>query len=241
MRNIVRPALPSPGSRWMLNTAFARAVPSGFLICDTYDAGTGLGGFGMPDRPSYVQFALVCVRVAVHVTVNVDSFTRGPPAGTSADSSKFLPVAVNDDGLHEDVPPPNVMPGRETSWAVVVAGPSSEHVPWGGTSTVTPALVNEAEPMLAMPGAWAACAGATAANESTAVTIVVRIPLSSSPPESGLGGRSSSAEYPPAGDVRCARNLRSPFRGSGTTREVMVGGVMFVTVSAGQRVNDDAR
>ncbi|MBE8517645.1 hypothetical protein ILP97_09030 [Amycolatopsis sp. H6(2020)] len=132
MRNIVKPMLPSPGRVWMLNTAFARTVPSDFRRGDTYPTGTGLGGFGIPDSPLYVQFAFVCVCVPTHVTVKLDSFTRGPPALTRADSSKFRPVAVDvvDGGgdvvVQDDVPPPKVMPGFETGWAVALVGPLIE-------------------------------------------------------------------------------------------------------------------
>ncbi|MER6790575.1 hypothetical protein [Amycolatopsis mediterranei] len=238
MRNIVKPTLPSPGTSWMLNTAFARTVPSDFRSGDTYPTGTGFGGFAIPDIPPNVQFALVCVDALSHVTVKLASFTRGPPALTSADSSKSLPVAVTFVSVHDDVPPPKVIPGFDTRSAEPADGPPIAQGAWGGTSTA----VNEAEPMLATPGCGEADEGEEAARPVTtkAVTIVLRI---SRPPRlrgSGRGGSSSTPEYPPGGDVRCARNLRSPFRGSGTTRWVTVGGVMFVTVSAGQRVNDRA-
>ncbi|WIX87341.1 hypothetical protein [Amycolatopsis sp. DG1A-15b] len=239
MRSIVKPILPSPGRLWVLNTAFARTVPSGFRSGDTYPTGTGLGGFVIPDIPLYVQFAFVCVGVLSHVTVKLDSFTRGPPDLSSADNSKSLPVAVTFVSVHDDVPPPKVIPGFETCWAVALAGPPIAQWPWGGTSTA----VNDAEPISAAPGGGEdAAEPAEAARPVTtkAVTIMLRISLSSSPPESGRAGGSSTLEYPPGGDVRCARNLRSPFRGSRTTRWVTVAGVMFVTVSAGQRVNDRA-
>ena len=88
--------------------------------------------------PPYVQPAFVCVWVAVQVTLNVDSLIRGPPALTSADSSKFLPVAVDvvvvasvsgsvTVVVQDDVPPPNVMPVFDTDWAVAVVGPVTEH------------------------------------------------------------------------------------------------------------------
>ena len=138
MRSIVKAMLPSPGRVWLLNTAFARTVPSDFRRGDTYPTGTGLGGFVIPDSPLYVHVAFVCVWVAVHVTVKLDSFTRGPPALTNADSSKFLPVAVDVVDVasvfgsvtvvvQDEVPPPNVIPGFETIWAVALVGPSIEH------------------------------------------------------------------------------------------------------------------
>jgi len=187
MRSIVMPILPSPGSSWTLNTAFARTVPSDFRRGDTYPTGTGLGGFVIPDIPPNVQLALVCVCVPSHVTVKLDSFTRGPPALTNADSSKFLPVAVDfvdvGDLVQEDSPPPKVMPGFETAGAVALVGPSIEQCPWAGTVTVEPAFVNDAEPMSATPGCVAAEAGeaaeATTAVTTNAVTIVLRICSSS--------------------------------------------------------------
>ncbi|WP_156081307.1 hypothetical protein [Amycolatopsis vancoresmycina] len=184
MRNIVNSMLPSPGRVWTLNTAFANVVPSVFRIGDTYDGGTGLGGFGMPDRPPYVQFAFVCVCVAVHVTVYVDSFTLGPPAGTKADSSKFFPAAVEVAEVvvvvHDDVPPPNVMPGRDTASAVAVVGPSIEHAACGGIAT----FVNDAEPMFATPGFGSAAAGNAAKPvTTTAMTIALRIQCPPRPAE----------------------------------------------------------
>ncbi|WP_206790951.1 hypothetical protein [Amycolatopsis sp. MtRt-6] len=131
IRSIVKPMLPSPGRLWMLNTAFASAVPSAFRIGDTYPTGTGFGGFVIPDIPPYDQFALVWLCVPEHVTVKLASFTRGPPALTSADSSKFFPVAVEEvdvgfGEVHDDVPPPNVTPGFATTWAVALVGPLIE-------------------------------------------------------------------------------------------------------------------
>lgn len=69
--------------------------------------------------------------------MNVDSLTRGPPALTRADSSKFLPVAVDvvvvasvfgsvTVVVQDDVPPPKVMPVFVTTWAVALVGPSTE-------------------------------------------------------------------------------------------------------------------
>ncbi|MEU7784054.1 MULTISPECIES: hypothetical protein [unclassified Amycolatopsis] len=199
MRNIVNPMLPSPGRFWMLNTAFASTVPFDFLIGDTYPTGTGLGGFAIPDIPPNDQFAFVCVWVAVHFTVNVDSLTRGPPALTRAESSKFLPVAVEVVDVasvfgsvtvvvQDDVPPPKVIPVFWTTWAVAVVGPSTEHLPWVGTVMVEPALVNSAEPMVATPGCGPARAGvAVAASPATnnsvpaRAVVVVRMSLSSLP------------------------------------------------------------
>lgn len=175
----------------MLNTAFASTVPSDLRIGDTYPTGTGFGGFVIPDIPPYDQFALVCVCVPSHVTVKLDSFTRGPPALTNAESSKFLPVAVDEVDVavvvQDAVPPPKVMPGFETGWAVACVGPFSEHCPCVGTSTVVPALVNDADPMLATPGWGAAEAGEATKGAANAaarvvVTIVVRMSLSSRRP-----------------------------------------------------------
>ncbi|MGW4057322.1 hypothetical protein ACWEGE_03545 [Amycolatopsis sp. NPDC004747] len=237
MRSIVNSTLPSPGTPWLLNTAFASTVPSAVRTGDTYPTGTGLGGFAIPDNPPYVQLALVCVCVPSHVTVQLDNLTRGPPAGTKAVSSKFLPVAVDlvEFGsvfVQDDVPPPNVMPGFESVGAVADVGPSIEQRPWAGTVTVEPSFVNDAEPMSATPGAVAADAGeAATAVTTTAVTIVLRICSSSTsraslprlnirPPETSVAPGISDH---PFGD-----------------REPPGGGVMFVTVSAGQRVNDRA-
>src|SRR3954447_20565835 len=113
--------------------------------------------------PPNVQFAFVCVWVAVQVTVNVDSLMRGPPVLTSADSSNPLPVAVDvvvvalvfgsvTVVVQDDVPPPKVIPGFDTCWAVVLVGPPTEQWPCIGTLIVVPAFVNSAEPMFATPG-----------------------------------------------------------------------------------------
>jgi hypothetical protein len=120
--------------------------------------------------------------------VKLDSLTRGPPARSSAASSKSLPVAVTFVSVHDDVPPPKVIPGFETTWAVALAGPPIAQWPWGGIS----AVVNEAEPISAVPGCAAEAAEVAVTARlvtTTAVTIVLRISLSSSPPGSGRGRR----------------------------------------------------
>lgn len=110
--------------------------------------------------------------------MNVDSLIRGPPALTSADSSKFLPVAVDVVVVadvfgsvtvvaQDEVPPPNVIPFFDTVWAVAVFGPLTEHWPCTGTLIVASPFVNSAEPIWATPGCGAACAGTPTASPAT--------------------------------------------------------------------------
>ncbi|WP_308678114.1 hypothetical protein [Amycolatopsis sp. A133] len=116
--------------------------------------------------------------------MKLDSLTLGPPALVNADSSKFLPVAVDLAVVHDDVPPPKVMPGLETASAVALVGPAIEQAPWGGTSIFEPSFVNSAHPMFAIPGKPTEAAEAGETAEVTrpvtakAVTMVLRISLS---------------------------------------------------------------
>src|SRR3569833_1060722 len=122
-----------------------------------------------PMLPSPGRFWVL--NTAFASTVPFDSLIRGPPALTSADSSKSLPVAVDlvvvasvsgsvTVVVHDEVPPPKVMLVFVTFWAVALVGPSTEHLPWTGTLIATSPLVNSAEPIWATPGCGAACAGA---------------------------------------------------------------------------------
>ena len=65
--------------------------------------------------------------------------------------------------VHEEVPPPKVMPDLTTTCAVALVGPATEQWPCVGTATCVPLFVKSAEPMFAIPGCGAACAGATPA------------------------------------------------------------------------------
>src|SRR3954470_7019938 len=141
----------------------------------------------MPDMPPSFQFAFVCGCGAVQVTLCGDSLIRGPPALTSADSSKSLPVAVDlvdvasvsgsvTVVVHDDVPPPKVMPVFVTFWAVALVGPSTEHLPWTGTLIATSPLVNSAEPIWATPGCGAACAGAAVTASPAKISVPASAP-----------------------------------------------------------------
>src|SRR6266496_916208 len=191
IRSIVSPMLPSPGRFWMLNTALASTVPFDLVIGFVYIGGTCAGRPLIPVIPPKVQLAFVWVCVAVQVTLNVASLIRGPPALTSADSSKFLPVAVDvvvvasvsgsvTVVMHDDVPPPKVTPVLVTTSAVALVGPSIEQWPWVGTMIVEPDLVKFAEPMFATPGwgsAWAGTEAAQSPANNSVPTSAARLAL----------------------------------------------------------------